>query len=257
MNANKSLIEQFFGVIAHSQTWLNYLYLFLAFPLGLFYFIYLTVGLSVGIGTLIIWVGFLILGVVIAGWWLMAGLERSLAVSLLKVEIPPMSTPRSEKAMTSTERLGAFIANPVTWKGFAFLLVKFPLGIISFVVLATLTAVTLILLASPVIYPYLQPEVWVTNTIVWRIDTIGEAAGAFVVGILLLFISLNIFNGLAWVSGQFARVMLGNPRKEAVQPITVVPVVPPEPAVPAAEGLPPAAEFAENPPDSNQPPDLP
>lgn len=230
MRADKSLFEQFFGVVARSQTWLNFIYLFLAFPLGLIYFLYLIIGLALGFGLAVIWVGLAILVLVVAGWWLLAGLERMLTISLLRVEIPPMSTPRSEKATTSTERLGAFIANPVTWKSLVYLLVKFPLGIVSFTVLTTLTAVTVILLASPIIFPFAQPEVLLTNGNLIRVDTLGEALVAFVVGLVMIFFSLHIFNGLAWVSGRFARVMLGNVRRPA-NPMVVTPPQTPETSV--------------------------
>jgi hypothetical protein len=233
MNPNKSLFEQFFGVIARGQTWLNFLYLFLAFPLGLIYFIYLTVGISVGIGTIIIWIGILILAVVIAGWWLMAGFERVMAISLLKVDIPPMSTEKTEKAGTSLEKLGAYLSNPVTWKGLVYLLVKFPLGTLSFVVLVTLTATTVAFIAAPFIFPFFPMVVDLSNNTSFIIDTLAEASILFVIGLVLLFVSLHIFNGLAWVSGQFAKVMLGNPRSAAQPtPITVA-ATPVEPVTPA------------------------
>ena len=185
MNPNKSLFEQFFGVIARGQTWLNFLYLFLAFPLGLIYFIYLTVGISVGIGTLIIWIGILILAVVIAGWWLMAGFERVMAMNLLKVDIPPMTTAKTEKAATSLEKLGAYLSNPVTWKGLVYLLVKFPLGTLSFVVLVTLTATTVAFIAAPFIFPFfpMVVDLWNNTSIV--IDTLAEASILFVIGLVL------------------------------------------------------------------------
>jgi hypothetical protein len=41
MNSFTNILVKFFGVAARSQTYLNLLYLFLAFPLGLAYFIFL------------------------------------------------------------------------------------------------------------------------------------------------------------------------------------------------------------------------
>jgi len=245
MNADKSLFEQVFGVIARGQTWLNFIYLFLVFPLGLIYFIFLVTGISLGVGLIIIWVGLVILALVMAGWWLLAGFERLLAISLLKVDIPPMGTAASEKATTSTQKLGAYLSNPVTWKSLVYLFAKFPLGVLSFVVQVTLSAITVTLLASPIIYRYIQPEVWITNNILWRIDTAAEAGIAFLVGLVMLFISLHVFNALAWVSGQFAKVMLGNPRLIDGTPSAVVipaaaPEMNPSPSL-SDEGQPPDA----------------
>lgn len=212
MSSNTNILSKFFGVIANSQTYLNYIYLFLAFPLGLIYFIFLVVGLSIGLATLILWVGLLVLLIVIGGWWLLAGFERVMAISLLRVDIPPMTTPRTDKAQTSLEKLGAFLSNPVTWKGLVYLLAKFPLGIVSFVVLVTFTAVTLVMISAPFTYQFIQPEVWLWGGDVWRIDTMGEAVTGAIAGFFLIFISLHIFNGLAWISGKFAQIMLGNPQ---------------------------------------------
>jgi len=233
MNNNSNILEKFFSVVASGQTYLNYIYLFLAFPLGLIYFIFLVVGISVGLATIIIWVGLLILLMVIAGWWLLAGLERVMAISLLRVDIPTMSTPRSDKAQTSLEKLGAFLSNPVTWKGLVFLLAKFPLGIVSFVVLVTLTAITIVLITAPLTFTFIQPEVWLWGGNVWRIDTLGEALIGSVVGVLLFFLSLHIFNALAWVSGKFAQVMLGNPQPDTSVVSTAAPETqqPPDTAV--------------------------
>lgn len=237
MNSNSNPLSKFFGVIAESQTYLNYLYLFLAFPLGVIYFIFLVVGISVGLATLILWVGLLVLLIVVGGWWLLAGFERVMAINLLHVDIPPMTTPRSEKAQTSLEKLGAFLSNPVTWKGLIFLLLKFPLGIISFVVLVTLTAVTLVLITSPFTYHFVQPEIWFWGGGVWRIDTLGEAFAGMVLGFLMIFISLHIFNGLAWISGKIAQFLLGNPQLvQAVVPTQTPDAQPaPTPEVPQVE----------------------
>ncbi|MHB8933939.1 MAG: sensor domain-containing protein [Bellilinea sp.] len=233
MSRNSNIIDKFFRVVANGQTYLNYIYLFLAFPLGLIYFIFLVVGISVGLATIIVWVGLLILLMVIAGWWLLAGFERIMAISLLRVDIQPMSTARSDKAQTTMEKLGAFLSNPVTWKGLVFLLAKFPLGIVSFVTLVTLTAVTIILITSPLTFRFIQPEVWLWGGGVWRIDTLGEALIGAVAGVLLFFISLHIFNALAWVSGKFAQVMLGNPQPNT----SVVSVVAPEAQQPPEVGV--------------------
>ncbi|HWR65274.1 MAG TPA: sensor domain-containing protein [Bellilinea sp.] len=233
MNQNKSLFDQVFGVVARGQTYLNFLYLFLAFPLGLIYFIFLTVGLSLGIGTIIIWIGLAILALVIAGWWLMASFERVMAINMLKVDIPPMTTAKLEKATTTLDKLGAYLSNPVTWKGLAYLLIKFPLGTLSFVVLTTFTVTTVVLLSAPIVFPFFNPvvELWNTSIVV---DTMAEASVGFVIGLALLFVSLHIFNGLAWVSGQFAKVMLGNPGSINQPPQPAVSTVPFTPAASAS-----------------------
>ena len=78
----------FFGVIVDPQSYKNILYLFLSFPLGIVYFVFLVTGISVGFGLIVIWVGVPILALVLAGSWVLCQFERVLAVSLLNENIP-------------------------------------------------------------------------------------------------------------------------------------------------------------------------
>jgi hypothetical protein len=209
MNNPRSFLAKFFGVAIRGQTYLNLVYLFLAFPLGLFYFILLVTGFSLGFGLLIIWVGALILAGMLVAGWACAVFERQLAISLLQEEIPPML--RSAPAGTKTwDQVKSHLANPVTWKSLAYLLAKFPLGILTFVVLVTLLALTLAFLAAPVIfYPdFPMVTTWTFGNLAITIDTWWEATLSFLVGVALIFPTLHILNGMARVSGRFAKGML-------------------------------------------------
>ena len=82
-----SAVSGFFRVVKRPQTWLNVLFQWLAFPLGLFYFIFLVVGLSLGLGLLVVWVGIPILLVVAGAWWLFGSFERLQARYLLEADV--------------------------------------------------------------------------------------------------------------------------------------------------------------------------
>ena len=81
------------AVVARRQTYLNLAYLVAAFPLGLFYFLVLIVGFSVGVGTAIIGVGIALLILFALASWGFATFERELVMWWLDVRIRPMSTP--------------------------------------------------------------------------------------------------------------------------------------------------------------------
>ena len=89
---NDSMLGRFFGVVVRPRTWLNMLFQWLAFPLGLFYFVFLSVGLSMGLGLVIVWVGIPILLVVAGAWWLFGAFERVQAKYLLGADVPPALT---------------------------------------------------------------------------------------------------------------------------------------------------------------------
>lgn len=206
-------LKKFFSVAAQGQTYLNMLYLLFSFPLGLFYFVFLVSGLAIGISTIIIWIGLLFLLAVFAVWYALIVFERQLAIWMLREEIPPIVREEIPN-QTTWQRFVSAVKNPVTWKGLLYLFAKFPLGVFSFVVLVTLLAVSLALLTMPIYYSLFPAQVDITlfngirNPVI--IDTLAEALTASLIGLLLTIVSMHILNGLAWVSGKFARVMLGD-----------------------------------------------
>jgi len=238
MESFKDVLVKFFGVAIRGQTYLNSLYLLLAFPLGLFYFVFLVTGLSAGIPLVIVWVGLLLLVLVIAGWYGLAAFERQMAIWLLHEEIPPMSR-RDFSGKNLWHKFVATLGNPVTWKSLVYLLVKFPLGTLSFVLLVSLLSLSVSLLATPLYYQFINPQInlSIDQSIwhpLWMVTSLGGALLASLIGVFVTLISMHILNGLAWVSGKFARVMLGN--------FSPAPDGPASPIEPAAPLTPPAPE---------------
>jgi hypothetical protein len=197
------------------RTYTNLLYLMLALPLGLLYFIFLSVGLPLGLGLIIVWIGIPILALVFAGSWGLAALERQLAIAALGADVPPMAPPPASETQTFWQRVGAFFSNPVTWKGMAFLLLKFPLGLVSFVATVTLLATSSALLLAPLLWEWGVLDV---DVILWQVDSLGGAWLCSLFGLGLLWLSLNLLNLLALVWRWAATFLLGSERFAAVPP---------------------------------------
>jgi Putative sensor len=210
-------LAYFFTAPLRLRTYTNMLYLLLAFPLGLFYFVFLAVGLALGLGLTVIWVGLPILALVFAGSWWMSALERRLAISLLGAEVPPMAPPPSVAVVGFWQRLRTFLSNPVTWKGMGFLLIKLPLGVTSFVALVTSLSVSLSLLVLPVLWP-LQDVTFDVDLGIWQPSSFAGAVLCGLAGAILLFLSLNLLNALAYAWRLAATSMLGSPRFTAGPP---------------------------------------
>jgi hypothetical protein len=211
MDDPKQTAIRFFRVMGSGQAYLNLLYLLAAFPLGISYFVFLVSGLAIGISLSIIWVGIPILLLVGAGWWVLASFERFIAIHLLGEDIPEMSRPPNEDAGIWA-RLKEYLVNPVTWKSPLYLLLKFPLGTATFVILITLISLTLAFLTMPFTYEFL-PEFQAgaffgLGLPAWHIDSMSEALLGTLIGLLLWPVTLHITNGLAWVHAKFAKVML-------------------------------------------------
>ena len=204
MNHSNSLLADHFAILGEKQTYLNLIYLLLAFPLGIAYFVISVTGLSVGVGLLIVWVGLLVLLALFAGWWGLAALERLLAIHLLGEEIAPMVNPIMTKGGL-WERTKAHFANSVTWKSALYLMLKFPLGIASFVATVTAVSVCTALIFAPFVY-----QSGDISFFAWRIDTFFEALLATGLGLWITPFVFQLLNKAAELSGQFVRFMLSN-----------------------------------------------
>ncbi len=239
-------LKQFFGVFLRGQTYLNILYLLLAFPLGIFYFVFLVTGFALGFALLIVLVGLLLLAVVVAGWWGLAVFERQLTIWLLHEDIPPMETFKHPQESFG-KRLIEHFTNPLTWTSLVYLFVKFPLGILSFVAVVALVAASLALITAPLTFWWVPLRADLFNGQVWMLDSLPKALIAFVVGLFLALISFHILNALAWISGRFARYMLGGQKLagEAAVPATVTAAEPVPSVQPLTEAGASAVETAE------------
>jgi hypothetical protein len=211
MNNPNLTVGSFFKVMWNGQAYLNIIYLLAAFPLGIFYFVFLVTGLALGFSLAIIWVGIPILLLVGAGWWLLANFERLMAVYLLKEDLPVMVRKSDEGADLWT-RVKDNILNPVTWKSPIYLFLKFPLGMISFVIGITLVSLTLALLSMPFTYQsgesFQAGITFGSNLPAWHIDSLTDALLCVFIGLCLWPVTLHVLNGLTWVHAKFARVML-------------------------------------------------
>ena len=207
MNVNETtnIVKQFFGVVTRGETYLNIIYLLLAFPLGTAYFVFLVSGLSLGLSLLIIWWGIPILLLMLAAWWGLVVFERQLAIWLLHVDIPPISR-EIVSGQSAWMRLKAHLSNPLTWKGLVYLFARFPLGILSLVVAIPLIILTGALVFAPFTYTDPECQIYIFS---WHIDTLNEAVICSIVGFGVGLISMHVMNGLAFVSGRFAILMMG------------------------------------------------
>jgi hypothetical protein len=215
---NTNPLINYFTIAAKGQSYLNLFYLLLSFPLGIFYFVFLVTGLSLGFSLAIIWVGIPILVLVAVSWWHMASLERQMAVHWLKEDIPPMTLPPADDKPLAT-RLKDFFTTPVTWNSLLYLILKFPLGIVSFTILITLVSLTVSSLAMPLLYQLFGVTDAAVNfgSLVWRINSLGDAFIIAIIGVLILPATLYICNGVTKLHSRLAKILFSTPRLDSFQ----------------------------------------
>src|SRR4051794_2876308 len=106
--------------------------------------------------------------------------------------------------LTWRQRVQLWLRDPVTWKSLVFLLGKLPMGIVAYGAIVLLGFTSLVLVCAPVLVAF-TPVIFFG----WEIDNPVAAIAAVPVGAVLFLLSLHLFNGLAWIFGVCARVMLG------------------------------------------------
>lgn len=225
------------------QTYLNLLYLLLAFPLGTLYFVFLVTGFSLGFGLLVIAVGVPILLLVLAASHVFAAFERATTRHLLAVEIDSPDYPFLDgEGGVDGARLLVFGIE--TYAAICYLFLKFVIGIVSFVLLTTMLTTSVVLLLTPLYYDQPNVQVGLINggepihltpslalpwnellvgvefavTITeWEATTLPEALAVSAVGVVALTASLALLNAFAWLNGQFSRLFLGTAGRGALE----------------------------------------
>jgi hypothetical protein len=200
----------FFKVIAQGQTYLNILYLLLSYPLGILYFVFLVTGISLGFGLIITIIGIPILFGILLLWRVFGDFERKLTEIMLNIDIPCKKKKQPKRFWKKIEKI---LSDSYTWKSLVYLFIKFPIGIISFVLLTVCITVPLSLISTPFIFHLFKLGILNGNLGPFAfMQTYWFAILIGIIGIFLLFVSLHIFNGLAKVFGLLAKYMLERKR---------------------------------------------
>lgn len=205
------------------QTYRNLLYLLVAFPLGLAYFVGFVTGSTLGVGLLITWVGLPILLVTLTGATIVAGFEAWLATHLVGVNasVPAFlhdSTIRDGIALPGDgfrDAVSRLIIAPSTWTSLLLVLTKFGFGLLSFIALVMTGAIGVALLTAPFVYnsPTTLGSVSGTSMNQYQlgslvIDTFPEAIAVAAGGVLFLLVAINILNAFARFQAHYTAALL-------------------------------------------------
>jgi hypothetical protein len=182
----------------------------LSFPLGLFYLVILMTGYSLGIGLIITLIGIpLLFGMLLLGR-IFASFERILATTLLTITIKRPAFKRPKRFWRMIE---AYLRDALTWKSLAYLLVKFPMGILAFSISITLLTLSIAMISVPLMYVLSTMGaiggLFCSGALVCSfLDSAGEVVLIGALGILLLIVTLHIHNGIARIYGLVTKQML-------------------------------------------------
>jgi len=182
------LNHPFFNVVARRSTYSNIAYVWLAFPLGLAYFVLLTTGSALSLGLSLLWIGLVVMLVFVLSIRGLGNFERLLSRWLLG---EPVAMPARAAGETKVwPWLKSILKDSATWKGALFLLIKFPVGLTCWIVSVTSFAVSLAFL----LYPLEEG-----GTLYFGDWTMQDPTGGFLIsafGALLLLGTLHVHNAM-------------------------------------------------------------
>jgi hypothetical protein len=185
------------------------IYLLLAFPLGIFYFVFFTVGTTLSIGLMPIFIGFPLALAVMKAAKHIFSFELSMGRHMLGAPIAPWDGRTGEYGGGLFRQLGAEFNNRAMYTSMIYLVFKFILGIISFVIVVTLVSLSLGFMASPLVYKILlntidvnilEDSLFQLLDLNWSSST--ELFIYFLVGVIFSLATLHITNFIAVLQGK-------------------------------------------------------
>jgi hypothetical protein len=149
----RSAIVRFLSVFADPKAWGAVLYMLFSILTGILYFTWAATGLSLSLGLMI-----LIIGVPVATLFLVsvrgiALVEGRLVEALLGVRMPRRAAFLSRGNLKLSDRLKILVTEKRTWLSILYMLLQLPLGILYFTLVVVLMALSVSLMAMPVLVP--------------------------------------------------------------------------------------------------------
>ncbi len=191
-----------FEVLLQSQSYRSVLYVLLGLPLGLLYWLMLLVGWSLGGMLTVVTIGMPLLLMTLTVTRLLARFERWQASVLLGQVMPVPALPETTGA-GFWGRLGTQVRDPALLRSMAYLLLKFPLSLLPFVLALSLSVVSLLLITAPFTY-----DLVVLRLASWQVTTLPEALGVALLGLICGTCGLHLVQALASRLGRVAYLLL-------------------------------------------------
>jgi hypothetical protein len=181
-----------------SRGWTAVTHHLLGLPLGVAYFTWFVTGLAAGLGTAITLVGIPLLTLVLAGVRPLLAAERALANSLLAADIP--AAPLAPAGEGWFGKLKAYWTDKPTWRGMAYLIARFPAGLLAFCVVVCGFSTAGYLISAPIVAPFDALELGI-----WEPDTWYEGLALVPAGLVTLVAAGWLSEACTVMSRELAR----------------------------------------------------
>jgi signal transduction histidine kinase len=216
-------MKHYFAPYTKARTWSGMLFLLLDLPLGIAWFTIVVVGLSVGVGLVVVALtGLFVLAATVFAGRLIGIVERARAKALLGLDVPPPPARVAAQGLWPT--LKAYLGDQPGWKGIGYGLLMLLVGIANFTVMVTVWSVALVGVTYP-FWGWAVPSQFNDTYILEGWGKVGYTAGLFVVGVLLLMAIPAIARALVSMDSGLIKGMLGgSPEAELRQRVETLTV---------------------------------
>jgi hypothetical protein len=196
----------FFSVIGDVRTYGSLLYMILSLATGIFYFTWATTGLSLSAGLIVLIIGLPFVAAFLVSARGIALLEGRIIEGVLGERMP-------RRGAFFRRDLGwwggfkALIADGTTWSAILYMILQLPLGIVYFAIMMTLIAVSLSLIAMPILhyvfgFPVVQMEHHAYYLPGWAVPLV------VIGGFLLMIVTLHVARGIGRLHARYAKKLL-------------------------------------------------
>ncbi|MET4728362.1 putative membrane protein [Lysobacter enzymogenes] len=210
----RSWLGRFFGVALEPRSYGALFYMLLSLATGTFYFTWVTTGLSLSLGLLILIIGVPLLILFLASVRVLALVEGRLVEVMLGERMPrrPLYTDRERPWL---ERIKDVFTDPRTWGTLLYQLLMLPLGTAYFTIAVTALAVSLSFVAVPlaVWFGFFDGNICIDGACSYAGD-LSVLPGvvlwplSLLIGIVLLFATLHLARGIGYLHAQLAKALL-------------------------------------------------
>ena len=202
----KSRGNRFFGVLGDIRTYGSLLYMLLSLATGVFYFTWATTGISLSAGLIVLIIGLPFVAAFLLSARGIALIEGRIIEGVLGERMP-------RRVAFFRMDLGwwggfkALIGDRTTWSAILYMVLQLPLGIAYFTIMITLIAVSLSLVATPILhyvfnFPFVQMEHHAYYLPGWSMPLVVMG------GFFLMIVTLHVARGLGRMHARYAKKLL-------------------------------------------------
>lgn len=202
----RSLASRFLSVVYDPRAWGALLYLLTSIITGNIYFAYAVVGLTLSVELLILIIGLPVVWLFLKSVRGVALMEGRIVESLLGVRMPRRPT-FSQQNLKWLDQLKLLVKDKRSWSIIGYMILKLPLGVVYFSVTITLFALSLELMALPILQLVFDLPFITTGSRSYYLP-INMMPLLVLLGLALFIVLMHLARAMGRMHGKLAKAML-------------------------------------------------